>query len=234
MTLTSFSDDAATDNQDHFAQQRATMVARQLQARGIVDTAVLAAMNSIPREKFVPADHQSEAYRDGPLPIGYGQTISQPYTVAMMCEALLLTGTEKVLEIGTGSGYAACVLSKLAKEVHTIELISELAAKAKVRIQDMGISNVQVYTGDGSVGLREQAPFAAIVVAAGGPSLPSALADQLADGGRLVMPIGPMRAQTMFRYTRKHGRLELEQLGAFSFVPLIGEQAWSGPAEFDE
>ena len=186
------------------------MVRNQLEFRGISDPRVLAAMASVPREEFVPDDVKDEAYRDGPLPIGYGQTISQPYTVAMMCESLQLTGNENLLEVGTGSGYAACVLSHLAQQVHTIERIPELARFAEAHIQKLGISNVQVHVGDGSLGLPEAAPFDAIVVTAGGPSVPAEFVNQLGEGGRIVMPVGPMHNQTMCRYTRRQGKLESE------------------------
>ena len=222
--MPSFADSHNPDS--HFAKQRASMVRNHLESRGVSDLRVLAAMASVPREEFVPDDEKDEAYRDGPLPIGYGQTISQPYTVAMMCEALRLTGNENVLEVGTGSGYAACVLSHLAQQVHTIERIPELARFAEARIQKLGIRNVQVHVGDGSLGLSEAAPFDAIVVTAGGPSVPAGFVHQLAEGGRIVMPVGPMHDQVMSRYTRRHGTLVLEELGAFCFVPLIGADAW--------
>lgn len=209
-----------------FQKQRGLMVKHHLESRGISDTRVLAAMANVPREQFVPDDVRDEAYRDGPLPIGFGQTISQPYTVAMMCEALQLTGTENVLEVGTGSGYATCVLSYLARFVHTIERIPELAQLAVEHLRKLGVSNVQVHVGDGSLGLPEAAPFDAIVVTAGGPSVPSGFMNQLTDGGRIVMPVGPMHNQIMCRYTRRQERLELEELGEFCFVPLIGEAAW--------
>jgi len=218
-----------SDNTSEFAKQRAAMVVRQLESRRITDRRVLEAMAEVPRENFVPEDLQDEAYGDGPLPIGYAQTISQPYTVAMMCEALNLAGTEKVLEIGTGSGYAACVLGKLAREVHTIERIPELARTAETHLRALGVQNVYVHVGDGSLGLPEHSPFDAIVVTAGGPSLPAAYSEQLAEGGRIVMPIGPMHDQEMCRFTKRGGFLQREELGAFCFVPLIGAEAW--PAE---
>lgn len=209
-----------------FDQQRAAMVLNQLESRGISDPRVLAAMARVPREAFVPNESRDDAYQDGPLPIGYGQTISQPYTVAMMCEALQLAGHEMVLEIGTGSGYAACVLSRLAQEIHTVERIPELARTAEARLQALGIRNVYVHVGDGSLGLPEDGPFDGIIATAGGPSLPRAFSQQLAEGGRIVMPIGPMHNQTMSRFTMQHGVLHCEELGAFCFVPLIGADAW--------
>lgn len=217
---------ASHDRDSGFEKQRASMLTNHLKSRGISDPRVLAAMATVPREEFVPDDEKAEAYRDGPLPIGHGQTISQPYTVAMMCEALQLTGNENVLEVGTGSGYAACVLSHLAQQVHTIERIPELARLAEARLQHLGIRNVQVHVGDGSLGLPEAAPFDAIVVTAGGPSVPADFVNQLVEGGRIVMPVGPMHNQTMCRYTRRQVGLESEELGAFCFVPLIGADAW--------
>ncbi len=214
------------DQTDRFRQQRLRMVAQQLASQGIADPRVLAAMSDLPREEFVPKESWDEAYRDGPIPIGQGQTISQPYTVAMMCEALQLDGDEKVLEIGTGSGYAAGVLSRLARDVHTIERIPELASSAADRLHRLGITNVKVHIGDGSLGLAEEAPFDAIVVTAGGPDLPSAYGEQLAEGGRIVMPIGRRHDQTMCRYTKRNGTLDREELGGFCFVPLIGKDAW--------
>ncbi len=218
---------AASHHQDsRFARQRAFMVTSHLESRGISDSRVLAAMARVPREEFVPDDVKEEAYHDGPLPIGYGQTISQPYTVAMMCEALQLTGNENVLEVGTGSGYAACVLSHLARQVHTIERIPELTRYAEACLKKLGIRNVRCHVGDGSLGFPEAAPFDAIVVTAGGPSLPADFINQLAEGGRIVMPVGPMHDQTMCRYTLREGTLTLEKLGAFCFVPLIGADGW--------
>lgn len=216
------------DQQASFRRQRLLMVERQIAARGVQDERVLAAMKQVPRDEFVPVESRGDAYLDCPLPIGYGQTISQPYTVAMMCEALQLAGTEKVLEIGTGSGYAASVLSLLAREVHTVECIPELAAEARERIRRLGYSNVQVYVADGTLGLPELAPFDGIVVTAGGPSLPQAYREQLAEGGRIVMPIGDRAEQQMLRYTRRHGQLSHENLGMFCFVPLVGAAGWDG------
>ena len=217
---------ASNDLDLHFEKQRALMVTRHLESRGISDPRMLAAMGRVPREEFVPAEVKEEAYRDGPLPIGHGQTISQPYTVAVMCEALQLKGNENVLEVGTGSGYAASVLSHLARQVHTIERIPELARLAEACLKKLGIRNVRVHVGDGSLGLSEAAPFDAIVVTAGGPSVPADFVNQLVEGGRIVIPVGPMHDQTMCRYTRRDGTLVREELGAFRFVPLIGAEAW--------
>jgi protein-L-isoaspartate(D-aspartate) O-methyltransferase len=208
--------------------QRRRMVEEQLRPRGISDLRVIAAMRSVAREEFVPDDLRDAAYEDGPLPIGYDQTISQPFTVAFMCQALQLRGREKVLEIGAGSGYSAAVLSQLAHEVFTIERIPELAEEARQRLRQLRYQNVHVLTGDGTRGLREEAPFDAIVVTAGAEFLPDAYVQQLCDGGRIVIPIGPLHSgQTMQRFTRFGNELASEELGSFSFVPLIGEHGWS-------
>jgi protein-L-isoaspartate(D-aspartate) O-methyltransferase len=207
---------------------RRQMVARHLRARGVRDPGVLAAMSAIPREAFVPPDLAEVAYDDRPLPIEADQTISQPYVVAVMTEALALQPGERVLEIGTGSGYAAAVLAKIAKQVYTIERHAELAEIARARLARLGVANVEVQCGDGTLGWSEHAPFDAIVVAAGGPELPPALLDQLAIGGRLVMPVGSGRAQELVRVTRTgDADYRREDLGAVQFVPLIGAQGWS-------
>ena len=214
------------DPQNKYEARRESMVRQQLESRGISNISVLNAMRSVPRELFVPQDLQTHAYEDRPLPVGHGQTISQPYTVALMCEALKLTRTDRVLEIGTGTGYAACVLSKLCLEVHTIERIAELAHGAQKRLSQLGFDNICVHIGDGTQGWPENAPFDAIVATAGGPLLPPAFVEQLAEGGRIVMPIGPVHGQTMFRFSKHQGALISEKLGAFSFVPLIGTAGW--------
>lgn len=208
-----------------WSQERLEMVRSQIESRGVHNSRVLAAMESVPREEFVPEDLQDEAYRDCPLPIGKGQTISQPLTVAFMAEALQLTGDEKVLEIGTGCGYGAAVLSRLAKEVHTVERLSELAKAAAARLARLGFKNVHVHIGDGSLGWPKHAPYGAICVTAAPASVPLALQGQLVQGGRLVIPVGAShRGQQMMRYTLHGCELLSEDLGAFSFVPLIGEQ----------
>jgi protein-L-isoaspartate(D-aspartate) O-methyltransferase len=177
---------------------------------------------------FVPPQHAEAAYADGPLTIGQGQTISQPFTVAFMAEALLLKGDENVLEIGTGSGYGAAVLSRLARTVHTIERHADLAQTAREHLQRAGYDNVEVHVGDGTLGLPEFAPFDGIVVTAGADSLPPAYMLQLAEGGRIVIPIGPERtAQMMCRFTRRGEHFPCEKLGYFAFVPLIGQYGWS-------
>jgi protein-L-isoaspartate(D-aspartate) O-methyltransferase len=226
----------STQNQDQgvseaippFAEWRARMVDEQLRERGMRDERVLQAMRSVPREEFVEEYLRHRAYDDGPLPIGFGQTISQPFTVAFMCEALQLTGTERVLEVGTGSGYAAAVLSLLAQEVFTIERIPALAEQARKRLDRLGYRNVQVNTGDGTLGLPEHAPYAGIVVTAGAAMLPQPYVEQLAVGGRIVIPVGGYPfGQTMYRYTKRPQGLQVEDLGGFAFVPLIGHHGWN-------
>ncbi len=209
---------------------RTKMVETQVLARGIRDSAVVGAMRSIPREAFLPEHLHEFAYEDCPLPIEEEQTISQPYIVALMCAALELDPNDRVLEIGTGSGYAAAILSKAAHEVYTIERHAALARLAARRMRDLGLSNVQVRHGDGTLGWSEEAPFDAIVVAAGGPEVPHSLIDQLTVGGRLVIPVGEGRnTQQLLRVTRE-GPTEFrrETLGDVRFVPLIGAEGWPG------
>ena len=211
-----------------FAEWRRRMVEEQLRGRGIRDERVLHAMQIVPREEFVDEYLKYRAYDDGPLPIGCGQTISQPLTVAFMCQALELVGTERVLEVGTGSGYAAAVLSLLAREVYTIERIPELAERARQRLERLGYHNVYPSTGDGTLGLRQYAPYHGIVVTAGAESLPHPYLEQLALGGRIVIPIGGYPyGQTMYRYTKRPEGVEVEDLGGFAFVPLIGQYGWN-------
>jgi len=209
--------------------QREAMVEGHLLARGIRDEAVLDAMSKVPREAFLPDDMVEFAYRDSPLPIAEGQTISQPYIVAVMAEALRLVPSDRVLEIGTGSGYAAAVLSRVASDVYTIERHAALAEGAHQALEALGYDNVHVRHGDGTRGWLEQAPFDAIVVAAGGPSVPPTLREQLAIGGRLVMPVGSTpRLQELVRVTRTgENEYRRERLGGVQFVPLIGAEGWS-------
>lgn len=207
---------------------RKLMVERHIRARGVRDPRVLAALGTVPREAFVPPELAEQAYEDRPLPIEAGQTISQPYIVAVMTEALTLEPGNTALEIGTGSGYAAAVLAQLAKRVYTIERHAELAELARERLARLGYANVEVRCGDGTLGWSEHAPFDAIIVAAGGPDVPRALLDQLAIGGRLVIPVGTGRAQELVRVTRADKtEYRREDLGAVQFVPLIG--ARGGP-----
>ena len=212
---------------DQFAKFRQRMVSDQLRARGIRDPRVLAAMLAVPREAFAPDASQGEVYADSPQPIGAGQTISQPFTVAYMAEAAELRGAEKIFEVGTGSGYGAAVLSHLGAEVHTIERLPALAERATETLERLGYSRVHVHIGDGSLGLAEQAPFDAIVVTAGAGSLPPAYSEQLAEGGRIVIPIGRTeRSQQLYRFRRNGNELSMSDLGAFAFVPLIGDAGW--------
>lgn len=210
---------------------RVEMVEQDIAGRGVRDARVLAAMRDVPREAFVPASRRDQAYDDRPLPIGAGQTISQPYIVALMCEALQLTGDERVLEIGTGSGYAAAVLSHLAAQVETVERIPELAERAARLLTKLNQNNVQVHCGDGTLGWSDAAPYDAIVVTAAGPDVPQALLAQLALGGRLVMPVGASRgSQKLVRVTRAgQDDYRSESLCEVAFVPLMGEQGWPEP-----
>jgi protein-L-isoaspartate(D-aspartate) O-methyltransferase len=212
--------------------ERERMVREQIAARGVRDRAVLDAMRSVPREAFLPPKLAEFAYADTPLPIERGQTISQPYIVAVMAEALRLTPADRVLEIGTGSGYAAAVLGRIAREVYTIERHEELASLAARRLEALGYRNVHVRHGDGTLGWPEHAPFDAIVVAAGGPKVPPALREQLSVGGRLVIPVGEERdLQKLLRVTRlADGTFVEEDLGGVRFVPLIGAEGWAGEA----
>ena len=204
------------------------MVARDLAGRGIRDAAVLAVMGEVPRERFVEPCLVEAAYDDCALPIDADQTISQPYIVALMTEALELRPTDRVLEIGTGSGYAAAVLGRIAAQVWTVERHQCLATQATGRLADLGLDNVNVVVGDGTLGWPEAAPYDAIVVTAGGPTIPEALLDQLADGGRLVMPVGADQHDQELERVRRHGAdLRTEPLGPVRFVPLVGEQGWA-------
>lgn len=211
-----------------FRQCRANMVNAQLRARGIESPAVLEAMGRVAREQFVPAYLRDSAYEDGPLPIGAGQTISQPYVVALMIETLDLEGGERVLDIGTGSGYAAAVLGCIAGEVFSIERIQELADRAAGVLAREGFDTVRVRCGDGTLGWPEHQPFDGIVVAAGAPAVPDALKHQLAIGGHLVIPVGGEQGvQYLERITRlAEDEFRTEELGAVRFVPLRGEQGW--------
>lgn len=201
------------------------MVRRHLKERGISDPRVIEAMATVPRERFVAPELRNQAYADGPLPIGEGQTISQPYVVAFMAEAVELGRGDSVLEVGTGSGYAAAVLSRIAATVHTVERHTALAETARDRLRDMGYANVWVRHGDGTLGWCEHAPFDAIVVSAGGRRVPAPLREQLRGGGRLVMPVGwGWRGQSLVRERRtRSGDFTREKLGRVRFVPLIGE-----------
>ena len=207
-------------------QKRAAMVRDQLQQRGISDARVLAAMERVPRHRFLPPEAQGNAYADRAVPIAEGQSISQPFIVALMAQALQLRGDERVLEIGTGSGYAAAVLSQLAADVVTIERLPALAEAAEQRLATLGYINVRVIGGDGTAGLPGEAPFDAITVAAASPWVPRPLREQLARGGRLVIPVGGRGEQLLLRVTRDASGEHVEQLSGVRFVPLIGAHAW--------
>ena len=213
---------------DDTAPLRTRMVEQQIASRGVGSKLVLDAMRRVPRELFVPEPLRDFAYADGPLSIGEGQTISQPYIVALMVEALCLYGGEKVLEIGTGSGYAAAVLAEIAGQVYTIERIGQLAQKAETLLEEIGYDNVQVIEGDGTLGWPQQAPYDAIVVTAGGPEVPESLKNQLKAGGRLVIPVGTdMYNQELLRITRvSDSEFRSENLEYVRFVPLIGAEGW--------
>ena len=207
-------------------QRRMQMVEEQLRSRGIHDQRLLEVMGRVPREEFVEADDAKQAYGDFPLPIGAGQTISQPYIVAAMIEALEVHPTDRVLEVGTGTGYEAAVLAELAATVWTIERHADLAGKASEILQRLGYSNVQVVEGDGSLGLATKAPFDKILVAAAAPRIPQSLIDQLADGGRLVVPVGS-RIEQQIQVIRKVNReLVISKNDLCRFVPLVGEEGW--------
>jgi protein-L-isoaspartate(D-aspartate) O-methyltransferase len=212
-----------------FAELRARMVERQLRRRGISDERVLAAMGAVPRERFVPERYRGRAYADSALAIGEGQTISQPWIVAAICQALELSGEECVLEVGSGSGYSAAVLARLGGSVIGIERLEGLAAGARQALEALGVLNVEVVVGDGSRGVPERAPFEAIAVHATAPAPPLSLLGQLAEGGRLVVPIAADSADLLTVFERRGDELVSEAIGPCRFVPLIGEEGF-GPA----
>jgi protein-L-isoaspartate(D-aspartate) O-methyltransferase len=208
------------------ALRRREMVERQLLKRGIRNERVLAAMLSVPRHEFVPAELADEAYSDRPLPIGHAQTISQPFMVAAMAEALELSGGERVLEIGAGSGYQAAVISLLAREVHTVEMHEDLAVESGERLRRLGYANVHMHVGDGTLGWPDEAPFEAILVTAAAPEIPPPLAAQLAEGGRLIIPVGTTEEQRLLRAEKRDNALATRPLYHCRFVPLIGKFGW--------
>ncbi len=214
--------------EDSFAQAREAMVAEQIAARGIRDPLVLAAMRKVPREEFVPEPYRAHAYDDSALPIGNGQTISQPYIVALMIEAMGLEGGERVLEVGSGSGYAAAVLAEIAAEVIGIERQPELVRRATETLARLGYDTVTIIEGDGTLGHAPGAPYDAILVSAAAPRVPPALIEQLCPGGRLVVPVGRVRAHQVVRRIEKaaDGSLNEEDITGVRFVPLVGEQGW--------
>lgn len=211
-----------------FARQRDRMVELQIARRGVRDPRTLAAMRETPRESFAPAELADLAYADSPLPIPCGQSISQPYVVALMIEAAELDSESRVLEVGAGTGYAAAVMGQIAARVYAIERHETLASSAAARMRRLGYDHIELRAGDGSLGWPEAAPFDAIVVSAGGPAAPEALLRQLKVGGRLVMPIGPTKGeQRLMKFTRTPDGFTQRDLGAVAFVPMIGAGGWS-------
>ncbi len=215
-----------------YALSRERMIADQVSRRGICDARVLRAIAKIPRHRFVDEALSARAYGDHPLPIGEGQTISQPYMVALMSEALGLSGTERVLEVGTGSGYQTAVLAELCGKVYSIERLKSLADRATQRLDALGYYNVLVRVGDGTLGWKNEAPFEAIIVTAGAPDVPPALIEQLANGGRIVVPVGDEANQVLRKGTKDADGMHWQNLGDCVFVKLIGAQGWSGAGSF--
>lgn len=209
-----------------FPKARLKMVEEQIISRGIKDPKLISAMKKVPRHLFVEEALQNQAYSDYPLPIGEKQTISQPYMVALMTEALLLKGKEKVLEIGTGSGYQTAILAELCEKVYSIERIRSLAIKARKLLYELGYFNVEIKISDGTIGWPEEGPFDAIIVTAGAPDIPRPLYEQLKIGGRLVVPIGNAFSQDLFRITKKEDGMIKENLGGCRFVKLVGKYGW--------
>jgi protein-L-isoaspartate(D-aspartate) O-methyltransferase len=223
LALTALSCRPAPDRDDATrAREREEMVTQQIAARGVRDERTLAAMRAVPRHLFVPEEFSSQAYDDHPLPIGHGQTISQPYIVGFMTQALDLDGSETVLEVGTGSGYQAAVLAEIVPRVYSIEIVAPLAQKSAELLKGLGYTNVEVRAGDGYLGWPEAAPFDAIIVTAAAPRIPEPLKEQLGDGGRLVLPVGDAW-QELVVVTRRGDRFEEKRVMAVRFVPMTGE-----------
>jgi protein-L-isoaspartate(D-aspartate) O-methyltransferase len=214
---------------DRYVKQRKRMVESQIRARGVNDPRVLTAMETVPRHLFVNEALRDQAYNDSPLPIDGGQTISQPYIVALMTEAMELTGKDKVLEIGTGSGYQTAILAELAEHVFSIDRVASLASAARKLLESLNYYNVAIRVGDGTYGWREEAPFDAIIVTAGAPNIPKTLVEQLSIGGRLVIPVGSRHSQALTKISRLSEDtkdIRKEDLGGCRFVDLIGEYGW--------
>ena len=209
-----------------YEKEREHMVKSQLARRGIKDQRVLEAMRQVPRHLFIPEATRNLAYCDGPLPIGHGQTISQPYIVALMTEILALEGQERVLEVGTGSGYQAAILSRLARQVHSVERHAALAQQAEKLFAQLGYDNIVVRVGNGTLGWPEHSPYEAIIITAAAPDVPRPLTDQLADGGRLVAPVGSQWSQVLVKVRRQGDLLIRERRTAVAFVPLVGKYGW--------
>jgi protein-L-isoaspartate(D-aspartate) O-methyltransferase len=217
---------AAETQTDFFLAQRRSMVESQLRARGIRDERVLTAMFRVPRHEFVSENYRHQVYEDHPIPIGEGQTISQPYIVALMLEALALDPSDRVLEVGTGSGYQTALLSQLTRQVYSVERQASLARTAQATLARLGFTNLNVLLGDGSHGLLEQAPFDAIVVSAAAPQIPAPLFEQLREGGRMVIPVGPPHAQELQLVRKQAGLPVVTDLEGCRFVPLIGSEGY--------
>lgn len=212
--------------ENNFKNDIERMIKNQLMARGIKDERVLEAFRKVPRHKFVRAEDIDYAYEDGPLPIGEGQTISQPYIVALMTQALDIKETDKVLEIGTGSGYQGAILSLLAKEVYSVEKVPRLADITRERLKIMGFDNINIKVGDGTKGWKEHGPYDAIMVTAASPGLPPSLWEQLALGGRMIIPVGDMFSQELLLLEKTEEGKKKVSLGGCRFVPLLGENGW--------
>ncbi|MGB8993604.1 MAG: protein-L-isoaspartate(D-aspartate) O-methyltransferase [Desulfobaccales bacterium] len=212
--------------EDNYTAERARMVDRQIAPRGVSDPRVLAAMKKVPRHRFIPSHLWDQAYGDYPLPIGEDQTISQPYIVALMTELLELKATDRVLEVGTGSGYQAAILAELAAQVYSIDRVASLLARAEQILASLGYTNIKTRVGDGTLGWPEEMPFDAIIVTAGAPQVPRPLTEQLALGGRLVIPVGDTWSQTLTCIRQTADGLKFEYHGGCRFVRLIGEYGW--------
>ena len=210
-----------------FEAVRLRMVEEQLRARGLRDERLLAAFQKVPRHQFVPPEALRQAYEDHPLPLGAGQTISQPYIAALMIDALQLQGHERVLEIGTGSGYQTAILAELALDVFSVERLPELLQTAATRLLSLGYLNIHLMTANGSLGWPEQSPFDAILVSAAAPEVPPPLTDQLADPGRMVVPVGPVSGQQLVEVLKRNGQVQQRTLGGCLFVPLLGRYGWT-------
>ena len=213
--------------QDSFTHLRHQMVQYQIASRGVTDERVLEAMRQVPRHRFVPLDYHDQAYDDRPLPIGSGQTISQPYIVAFMTEQLALKENDKALEVGTGSGYQAAVLARLVRQVHTIERVAELAERAEIIFKELNLTNIKVHIGDGSLGWPPNSPYQAILITAAAPACPPALLEQLDLGGRMIIPVGERFHQSLELWQRDEDGLHCRDILPVMFVPLKGEQGWN-------
>ncbi len=214
---------------DPYVSLRLNMVDHQLRRRSIKDTQVLRAMSQVPRHRFVPVESRDQAYEDYPLPIGEGQTLSQPYIVASMLSSLAIAPSSTVLEIGTGSGYQTALLAEMAQQVYSVERLPSLAQSAELILNDLGYNNVKIVVADGSEGLPQFAPYDATIVSAAAPRIPPALLEQLGEGGRMIIPVGPSQAQELKLVQKREGRIEIQTLEACRFVPLIGTQGYDVP-----